>query len=110
MSRSTFVRALSAIGVAAALSVGAAVPAAHADFHAYDHVGLRGELTRSGFSNFIDVPDTMLSSAANWTGGRLKGVNTNWWGYNNTFHLNRGQVLYYVGDNNNDTTDYVVSW
>ena len=101
---------MSAIGVAAALSVGAAVPAAHADFHAYDHVGLRGELTRSGFSNFIDVPDNMLSSAANWTGGRLKGVNTNWWGYNNTFHLNRGQVLYYVGDNNNDTTDYVVSW
>lgn len=110
MSRSTFVRAVSAIGVAAALSVGAALPAAHADFHAYDHVGLKGELTRSAFSNFIDVPDNMLSSAANWTGGRLKGVNTNWWGYNNTFHLNRGQVLYYVGDNNNDTTDYVVSW
>jgi acyl-coA dehydrogenase len=74
MSRSTFVRALSAIGVAAALSVGAAMPAAHADFHAYDHVGLKGELVRSGFSNFIDVPDNMLSSAANWTGGHLRGL------------------------------------
>ncbi len=110
MSRSTFVRALSAIGVAAALSVGAAMPAAHADFHAYDHVGLRGELTRSGFSNFIDVPDNMLSSAANWTGGHLKGINTNWWGNNVTFHINPGQVMYYVGDTANDTTDYVVSW
>ncbi len=109
MSRSTFVRALSAIGVAAALSVGAAMPAAHADFHAYDHVGLEGELVRSGFSNFIDVPDNMLSSAANWTGGHLRGINTNWWGNNVTFHINPGQVFYYVGDTANDTTDYVVS-
>ncbi|WP_303979695.1 hypothetical protein [Rothia mucilaginosa] len=109
MSRSTFVRALSAIGVAAALSVGAAMPAAHADFHAYDHVGLKGELARSGFSNFIDVPDNMLSSAANWTGGHLRGINTNWWGNNVTFHINPGQVMYYVGDTANDTTDYVVS-
>lgn len=54
MSRSTFVRALSAIGAAAALSVGAAMPAAHADFHAYDHVGLKGELTHSAYSDFID--------------------------------------------------------
>lgn len=109
MSRSTFVRALSAIGVAAALSVGAAMPAAHADFHAYDHVGLKGELTRSALRNFIDVPDNMLSSAANWTDGHLRGINTNWWGNNVTFHLNPGQVLYYVGANANDTTDFVVS-
>ncbi|MBF1673988.1 MULTISPECIES: hypothetical protein [Rothia] len=110
MSRSTFVRALSTIGAAAALSVGAVMPAAHADFHAYDHVGLDSELTHSAYSDFIDVPDNMLSSAANWTGGRLKGVNTNWWGNNDTFRLNAGQVLYYVGDNVNDTTDFVVSW
>lgn len=110
MSRSTFVRALSAIGAAAALSVGAAMPAAHADFHAYDHVGLKGELTHSAYSDFIDVPDNMVSSAANWTRGRLKGVNTNWWGNNDTFLLNPGQVLHYVGDNVNDTTDFVVPW
>ena len=52
----------------------------------------------------------MVSSAANWTRGRLKGVNTNWWGNNDTFQLNAGQVVYYVGDNVNDTTDFVVPW
>ena len=95
-----------ALAVSAAVLAGSVAPAG-ADFHAYDHTWFQGELTQSPAYDFIDVPDNMLSSAANWTHRTYCGKNGEWWGEETTFRLNPNQKTWYVGDHWNDKTDHV---